>query len=156
MTRTLLTLMLGVLLAPSASFGVDWLRNGQTGRATTNVSPGGFVTYTTQTDDSTSAVLHTGACEHIDILTFDDPDGNTTDSGVTVQVRSCPPTEASATEGNLDTSACWVIEGVTLDGDSTSNEAIYGVGAVWVGVDEGGTQNSEDFMVLVKCNGSSQ
>jgi hypothetical protein len=151
-----LILIMGVLLGfPTTSLAASWLKNGQAGSVTQNVSPGGFVTNTPALDtEANSPVLFTGSCENIDILYFVDTDGDGTDNTVTVGIRSCPSAAAGDAVGDSD--MCWLIENVTLTG-AYPTDAIYGAAAGWIFVDTGGTDiggQEAQQELIVRCNGS--
>lgn len=159
MNRTALFLgLLGVLVAPVAN-SANWLKNCQTtsSAAAQSLSPGGFACNipTTATDNS-SGYLDVSACENIDILYWDDVDGDTTVGGGTGIMRSCPNTGLSTANGGVGESACWAIENLTLDGNpGTNTEAIYGVAANWVFWEQTAYATpTEPIRVMVRCNGA--
>jgi len=151
MYRSALILMgLGALVAPFPAGAANWLKSGQSpGSATQSLFVGSWASNapTAETDDS--GILGVSNCENVDVLFFDDSDGDGTASGINGVVRSCPSASA-------DAQGCWAVENLTLDGDpATNTEAIYGFAANWIYIDYGGAETDDaSTLVIVRCNGT--
>ena len=154
----LILLGLGALAALPAH-SADWLKNCQTTSAANaqTLQPGSFAcTIPTSATDNSDGYLDVSACENIDILYWDDVDGDTTAGGGTGIMRSCPTTGLSTAAAGVGESACWAIENLTLDGNpATNTEAIYGVAANWIFWEQTAyATTTEPIRVMVRCNGT--
>lgn len=156
---TLVGVAVAVVCMAAAAPAADWLRSGTLGKVTQTVSPGSFVTNHPLSDTDDSLLLYTGACNSLDLLYYNDVDGDETIGTVTVQVKTCPVFVSLDIDATVDVHKCWPIENVTLDGiASTGTEAIYGASAAWIFAEAGGVNDVDTQLVqlVVRCIGQGR
>lgn len=160
MNRLALTLgLVGALAALAGpAHAADWLKGCQgAGQHNLSLQPGSSACLipTSATDDS--GILAVSGCENIDILYWDDVDGDGVAGGGTVQARSCPMSGALLTASDaVQDAACFAMENLTFDGNpATNTEAIYGIAAnrIKITVTAYATP-TEPIQVEVRCNGA--
>jgi hypothetical protein len=154
--------LIGALAVGLPASASDWLKNCQTtgGANSHSLLPGGFACYIPSgaigATDNSDGMLDVSSCENIDLLWFDDVEGDGVVAGATAVISSCPTSDLSTANGGVGEAACWAIENVTLDGvPGTNTEAIYGVAANWIFVEMVAYATvAEPARLLVRCNGS--
>lgn len=158
MNRSALILgLIGAFVALPAH-SANWLRGCQgTGQDNSALQPGSFACAIPTSSSDDTGILATSSCENIDILYFDDVDGDGVAGGGTVQVRSCPVDDDLLTAADaVQDAACWVMENLTLDGNpATNTEAIYGIATNRLKVTiTAYATTAEPIQVEVRCNGT--
>lgn len=161
MNRLALILGLGALMVGSPATASDWLKNCQTTASANaqSLTPGQFACYIpASATDNSDGMLGVSSCENIDLLWYDDVDGDTTAAGATAVIDSCPDSGLSTANGGAGEAACWAIENLTLDGNpATNTEAIYGVAANWIFVEMVAYATvTEPARLIVRCNGTGR
>lgn len=144
-----------LLLALPASAD-EWFKDCRlgTGAASTQVQSGSEVCAQLDADENTPMLFVRG-CDNIDLIWFSDITGG--GGANTGRFYACAqPTDASGdgpTDGTwTQADRCFLIENLTLDGDSSTNtEAILGYAATWIYADVA-SYDAGTALAMVRCN----
>ena len=147
MYKTLFLILVGVLLGIPAS-GAEWVRNCKdddndgllntsgSGFDVNNLSAGGFACADSVLSSDDAEVIFINSCENVDVFQWADPDGDGTDTAITGTVELCPSL-AAVTDADEE---CAPAPGTTV---LSGNDAIYGLGGIWLRIEAGGSGTNQ-------------